>query len=56
MKYKWSTQSLILAEKMKLTEAEMNDCEKWVEENVFIIGDKWVLNWLYRDIRKKFNK
>ena len=49
MKYKWSYQARLLAEKMNLTEAEKEDCEKWIEENIFVIGGQWVLNWLVKN-------
>ena len=58
MKYQWSDQARIMAKHFQLTEEEKCDCEKWIEENIFIIGDKWLTNWVIavRDKQDKFNQ
>ena len=53
MKYKWSDQALYLANRLNLTSEQMEGCEKWLEENVFIVGDAWVMSWLHANNPKK---
>lgn len=45
-KYKWTPQAKFLAERAKFTKDDILECEKYVEETLFVIGGTHVHDWL----------
>jgi hypothetical protein len=45
-KFKWTKQANFFAERGNFNPEEIKECEKWIEENLFIVSGGAVLDYL----------